>query len=136
MHKMRTEMDRRKRTENDRGNKRCISLKAFSIYRPFIFLSERIPRVPSTAFYKFPKAVIDNGRRRNAHRQLDECAPLAFNYRSILSVYEAIGRPSVRPSLGPHVRYFGRNNIESNPMAGTGRADPAVPEYLWGPKSN
>ena len=79
-------------------------------------------------FYKFPKAVIDNIRRRNAYRQLDECVPLAFNYRSILSVQShwssvcwsvrpSVGRSvgrlvgRVGRSVGPHVRYFERNNI-------------------------
>lgn len=73
-----------------------VTLMPLSIYWPFISLFEHIPHVPSTVLYKFPKAVIDNVRRGNAHRQLDECAPLAFNYRSILSVQKPL---VVRPSV-------------------------------------
>lgn len=82
-----------------------VTLMPFSIYRPFISLSERIPHVPSTVLYKFPKAVINNVCRGNAHRQLDECVPLAFNYRSILSVQKPlVVCPSARPSIGPVFR--------------------------------
>lgn len=87
------------------------------IYRSFISLSERIPHVPSTVLYKFPQAVINNVRRGNAHRQLDECVPLAFNYRSILSVQKPlVVRLSARPSIGP---VFRPQQHRSNPMAGT-----------------
>jgi len=108
-----------------------VTLIPLSIYRPFISLSERIPHVPSTVLYKFPKAVIDNVRRGNAHRQLDECAPLAFNYRSILSVQKPlVARPSARPSIGP---VFWTQH-RPNPMAGTidprRLVHPAVSEYL------
>lgn len=41
-----------------------VTLMPLPIYRSFIFLSERIPHVPLTALYKFPKAVIDNVRER------------------------------------------------------------------------
>jgi len=116
---------------------------------PFVFPAHPIRDVPSTGFCKSPKAsVIDNGRRRNGPRQLDECAPLAFNYTSILSarchwssvcpsVHPAVHR-SVGRSVGRSVRYFGRSDARS--MAGTGARGSvphsAVPEYLWGPKSN
>lgn len=98
-----------------------------SIHRPSVFLlgeARRPAHVPLTAFYKFPKAVIDNGRRGCAHRQLDECAPLAFNYRSILSVqthwsFVHLSVPSVRPPVGRSVcasGISGRNNIGRTPM--------------------
>lgn len=102
-----------------------VTLMPFSIYRPFISLSERIPHVPSTVLYKFPKAVINNVCRGDAHRQLDECVPLAFNYRSILSVQKPlVVCPSARPSIGP---VFRAQQHRPNPMAGTiDRADPYI----------
>lgn len=89
-------------------------------------------------FYKFPKAVIDNVRRSYAYRQLDECAPLAFNYRSILSVQShwSSVRPSVGRSVGPHVRYFERNNIGYDwPVRGAQARTFSGPPNIYGGQS-
>lgn len=62
------------------------------------------PRVPSSAFYKFPKAVIDNGRRRDAHRQLDECERRLHLITGVFYRHEPIGRSSICPFVCPSVR--------------------------------